>query len=149
MCIKLKINQGYTMMHGQPIIKNYLYVRWLQLHLIIENIVAIYPWALNRIPRRCGRDDVQIHHWRHCVLRLRYQCPLTKGSWCRIQEIHEEFIRLLCSEGFGSTDSILCSRTYVSLKAKMRGWWCHQLCEEDRLEYSGVQVRYMNILWPY
>jgi len=24
LCIKLEINQGYTMMHGQPIIKSYL-----------------------------------------------------------------------------------------------------------------------------
>jgi hypothetical protein len=34
----------------------------MQLHFMIENAVVISSWALNRIPCRCGRDDVQIHH---------------------------------------------------------------------------------------
>jgi hypothetical protein len=42
LCIKLEINQGYTTMHGQPIIKKYLYM-----FIILANL--FYYWHLYNI----------------------------------------------------------------------------------------------------
>ena len=71
MCIKLEISQGYTVMHGQPNIKNY---EGLHTYVKCNNSVNSVPFCLTiskmvTFPEKCDiKTNLAIHYQVYLLL---------------------------------------------------------------------------------